>query len=264
MPTWQAVIKAHIASDSYCDGQSGPRKLWWSAPLQYGIPVFLCGYLAVACLRSNTYETVPGSDGGVRYASPEGLQMSLNEEFPSWFLQVHRWAGVVLVPLVVVQKHLVPSMAVWPRGSEQRKKSSVRWSPEVVRKFHVMIGYAAIGAIGYMAFCGFVLRTSSTFAGFQWAMLLFVAPWVAFLAAIPFTVWKEYRVAHAVVGSAVFKACVAVPLARTLGVVLQQWSGSSSSMARDYYLGIGIAAVAVGAWAIRDAWKMIRAFDEDK
>lgn len=262
MPTWQAVIKAHIATDSYCDGHTTPRKLWWSAPLQYGIPTFLCGYLAVACLRSNVYETSRGAEGSLLYASPEGLQMTLHEEFPSWFLQVHRWAGVVLVPLVVLQKHLVPSMAVWPRGSDQRNRLS-RWSPEAVRKSHVVIGYASLGAIGYMAFCGFFLRSSSTFEGFQWAMVLFVAPWIVFLAAVPLTVWKDYRVAHAVIGSAVFKACVAVPLARTLGVVLQQWSSSPATMARDYYLGIGIAAVAVGAWAIRDAWKMIRAFGDE-
>lgn len=264
MSSWQAVVKAHVTTDSYCDGHVAPRRLWWSRPLQYGIQTFLCGYLAVACLRPNHYHhSTRGAAAGLLYESPEGLQMTLHDEFPSWFLQVHRWAGVVLVPLVVLQKHLVPSMAIWPRGSEERKASRSRWSSEAVRKSHVIIGYVALGAMGYMAVCGFFLRATSTFGGFQWAMVMFVAPWVVFLGALPYTVWREYRVAHAVIGSAVFKACVAVPLARTLGVVLQHF-GTEATLARDYYLGIAAAAAAVGVWAIRDAWAMIRVFQGEK
>lgn len=256
MKSWRSVVDAHVATDSYCDGYAGPRKWWWSMPLQYGVQTFLGCYLAVACLRANEYRR---SDGGeLLYASPEGLQMSLHGEFPSWFLEVHRWSGLVLVPLVVLQKHLVTRMGTPPQ-SQQNSDGTARWSSESARKLHVVIGYTALGAMGYMAVCGFLLRSSSTFVGFQWAMVLFVAPWVVFLGALPYTVWKKYRVAHAVIGSAVFKACVAVPFARSLGVALQRFTGTPSTMARDYYVGIGAAAVLVGGWAVRDAWAMLRA-----
>lgn len=245
MPSWGEVIQGHVETDSYA------RSGRWAAGLRTAVQTFVVGYLAVAAWNSKSY--AGGGSSSLLYESPEGLQMQLREEFPLWFLSVHRWAGIVLVPLVFLQKHTVPLMAPSQKG---RKPFLER---ELARRLHVVFGYTSLAAMGYMAYCGFALRKFSLVSGFDWAMILFVAPWALFIGAVPFTVWKDYRTLHAVIGAAVFKACIAVPLARTLGVVLQRWNRNDpATIGRDYYLGIAAAAAVIGAWQVADTIGLLR------
>ena len=188
--------------------------------------------------------------------------MTLSSLFPRRLLTVHKVAGVLLLPLVFLQKHMVPAMR-YRSGSCDRRN---RWlHPEVARRIHVVVGYSIVAAIGYMAFAGFSLRKHSTFSHFSLAMVGFVAPWVLFLILIPLTVWKKWAIAHSIVGNVVFKACVAVPLARALGCAFQSRyiAPLFDSMGSAYYAGIGCSAVVVGAWALYDvsctvaAWKRV-------
>lgn len=259
MTTWSRVVAAHVASDVYCDGSNAHgqgRRLWWSSAVTYGTRLFVVGYVAVAALRSHGTAAVessmaPGTHG-ILYTSPEGLSMTVHHPFPAWYLSVHRWAGLLLVPLCFAQKHTVPHMV-------SRRSAS----GEAARRAHAVLGYLTLGSMGYMAVYGFRLRSASTFQGFGTAMIGFVAPWLLFLAVAPLTAWKKWRVAHAAVGSAIFKACVAVPLARTLGVVFQLLSRSApEKLARDYYAGIATSAVVVGIWAICDTNRFLKYLKE--
>jgi hypothetical protein len=127
----------------------------------------------------------------------------------------------------------------------------------MARKLHVVCGYATLGGIGYMAYAGFSLRAYSTFSGFSTAMLFFVAPWVAFLVLVPLSVWKNWHVVHAVAGNCVFKAAVAVPLARVIGAGLQRLN-ALGDLGAEYYAGIAASAVIIGAWAVKDLVTTLR------
>jgi hypothetical protein len=176
--------------------------------------------------------------------------MALRESFPSKFLLIHKLAGLALIPMCVAQKHLVPLML-------PDKKTGRLVDAEMARKLHVVLGYMTIVGIGYMAYAGFSLRVYSSFTGFETAMLFFVAPWIIFLLVVPLSAWKNWHVVHSVAGNCVFKAAIAVPLARVIGAGLQRFN-VLGDLGAEYYAGIASSALIIGAWAVVDLLTTLR------
>ena len=243
--TWLKILRINTFHDSFHDEDNREPSVARRA-LRIAVLAFLAAYWTKVALSSSgtTQEDL------LVYESPEGLKMTLTESFPSLFLMIHKYAGLLLLPLCVVQKWLVPLMCV-------DKKSGRPFDAETARKLHVVVGYATLGGIGYMAYAGFSLRAYSTFSGFNTAMLFFVAPWVVFLVLVPLSVWKRWYVVHSIVGNCVFKAAVAVPLARVIGASLQRIN-AFGDLGAAYYTGIAASAVIIGAWSLWDLRKTLR------
>lgn len=200
--------------------------------LRWLVVGFLAIYLLMVLYNSGDHQ----SD---IYTSPEGLRMTVSSPFSPLFMRIHYWGGVLLVPLVVLQKHLTLRMS-------NKIKS--------LQKVHKFLGYIVTALVCFMAFGGYSLRKHSTFAGFEFAMILFVAPWVAFLLIVPTSAYFRWGLVHVVSGDALFKACVAVPFARCLGVVLQRYLPLSDG----YYIGIASSALLIGIWAVVDLILLLR------
>ena len=164
--------------------------------------------------------------------------MTVNGSFPQVFMRVHYWAGVLLIPFAVIQKHVSLAM-----GKVKRSSRTLRFA-------HKWLGYTIVLMVCFMAGGGFSLRQYSTFDGFQIAMVLFVAPWVLFALLVPISGYCNWGLTHVISGDALFKACVAVPLARSLGVLLQ--TCSALSLSNGYYAGILMSTVVIGVWATYD------------
>lgn len=199
--------------------------------LRWGVLVFLTIYLWVILAS-------PSSQREDTYSSPEGLRMTVNGSFPQVFMRVHYWAGVLLIPFAVIQKHVSLAM-----GKVKRSSRTLRFA-------HKWLGYTIVLMVCFMAGGGFSLRQYSTFDGFQIAMVLFVAPWVLFALLVPISGYCNWGLTHVISGDALFKACVAVPLARSLGVLLQ--TCSALSLSNGYYAGILMSTVVIGVWATYD------------
>lgn len=250
--TWQEVIRAN-STDTY-------SRTW----LRFLLPVALSAYLALVLLTpSQTTAAAAATTGeAVRYTSPEGLRMTLDGPFSAALLKIHYVAGVALIPLALVQKHLLTRMVTpgTPSGDAR-----ALWIRDAV---HPALGGTIVTCMLAMAVAGYMLRTPSTFPGFSTAMVFFVAPWAVFIAGIGFSASWGFKVVHAVIGNCIVKACVAVPLARLSGTALQRLytdAAASAASAGDaptpavlsagYYHGILFSAVVIGAWQLFDLWE---------
>jgi hypothetical protein len=210
----------------------------FSIAFRYPIVLFLCAYLLTVMLNTSRNSV---QDGTLQYESPEFLRMQLRHAFPQFELHAHGIAGVALVIAAVTQKLLVPRML---------KSSRARWLHGKV------LGPFILACIAIMVTAGFSLRSASQFTSFETAMIWFGAPWVTlfFLTGISAKL-RMWRL-HAVCGDAVVKACVAVPLARLTGAVLQRWQAFMTDE-QGYYYGIALASVVVGIWAVADAYTLL-------
>jgi hypothetical protein len=140
-----------------------------------------------------------------------------------------------------------------------------------------VVGPFILLAMCAMSFAGFSLRSFSTFSNFGVAMIAFVAPWPLLAASVLFSAACGYARAHIILGNSIYYACLAVCLARSLGVLLQRltpdhlaalsersivrrvvtpWTGLG--LEAGYYWGIMIAACVGTAVALVDAALFLR------
>lgn len=207
------------------------------------------------------------------YTSPEGLRVPLRSPFSQLLLRLHFWSAVAMIPLVIIQKHLTPAMAFRTQqaggalddAASNTHNARARWLRDAI---HPALGGTILMCMILMAAAGFFLRGSPAFAGFSPTMILFVAPWVIFIPGLALSPGLlDMKRLHAVLGNCVFKACVAVPLARVFGVALQRillaqearaTDPDVSVLGRGYYLGIAASAVVIGVWAAADLTAFLR------
>ena len=234
--TWRWVIHAHQDTDSYVARQGGWRKV-----LRRVSQGFLLGYVVIAAFRSRSYEATGDDSADIQYVSPEGLAMPLRAVFPEWFLSLHRWGAIMIIPLCVLQTEIVGRM-------DDRQEDGTSSSRQRARDAHTVVGYSLLGCVSLMAVGGVMLRDSSGFTHFPLFIVAVVSPWVGLLAVLPLSVYKNKPLLHASAGSVMFKSCVAVPLARVLGVALQ----TRMNTERGYYLGILASSIITTVWAATD------------
>jgi hypothetical protein len=232
--TWRWAIHSHQDTDSFVAKGGG-----WRWVLRRASQGFLIGYVAVAVFRGRTYEHHDNASQGVEYVSPEGLTMPLRSAFPEWFLSMHRWAAVLIIPLCVAQTEIVGLM-------DDRKEGDVS-SRKRARDAHAVVGYSLLGCVGLMAVGGVMLRDSSQFSHFPLFVGAVVSPWIGMLSILPLSAFKNLPLVHASAGSVMFKSCIAVPLARVLGVALQSYLGDAE---RGYYYGILGSTVVTTVWTL--------------
>jgi hypothetical protein len=276
--TWRSVLQA-AADDSVL------RRDARGTIMRSALALFIGCYLAVVLWRPNS--TTPAGSPALAeeanatlasafaYVSPEALRMSLRGRFPVAVLNLHALAGVVLLAAAFLQKASVRFMLAEKQAG---RRGWWHWA------HGNLLGPLALLAMAAMVGAGYTLRHSSSFPRFNEAMVLFAAPWVAFLLSIWTTAWLQWRRTHAVLGDAAVKACVAVPLARVLGAALQRLDVDvCESVRRDvvshvslpgaadlaalctgftdasgYYYGIAASAAVVGLWAITDTVGFLR------
>lgn len=244
------------------------------------------------------------------YQSREGMQLLVKKPLNSAETAAHMLMGCSLLPLSLLQMESVFFMshslerrraqealrAAEERTKEKTPEETVRKENAAAlgkvkgaRKAHGIIGVTTVGMMVGMLGAGFALRSRSLFAGvrrsspfasvvvdFSRAILYFSLPWGVFSVGLIASAASGKAIPHAILGSLIPKACLAVALARSLGGFLQRLLGvhvhlpSASTTAaalreplevvqslpgeleRMYYISIATAAVVVGAWAIRD------------
>ena len=195
-----------------------------------------------------THPSSPPNAAARLYVSPEGLRMTVRDDFDPTMLQMHRWAGALLLLLAWMQKESVPFLKAQlvRRGvrrtatatatgthpplldSNRRRKGpaatlTLGRDTGALGLHAALVGQACIVLMAVMAFAGFSLRsTPISLAHFPTAMIAFVAPWVAFVFSVGKSASKGWSMAHAMLGNLVFKSCIAVLVARLLGVALQR------------------------------------------
>ena len=256
--------------------------------------------LAIAHVRTtNTTDTDTETETGARevlYVSPEGLQMTLSSDFPVEYLMLHYWCGVLLVVATVAHKLLVPYMlrsSPHPHAQQHSQTSapslassssdpspylspsslsssssflsfSFPRSPPAdvyLHTIHPALGYTVVFLLVGMAAGGWFLRPHSSFEHFRPMMLLFLAPWLILGPGVVWSARTHCSRLHSVMGNCIFKACIAVPLARVLGAALQRFYAPDptapsaqlrAALSYGYYHGIAASALLIGAWAIAD------------
>jgi hypothetical protein len=192
----------------------------------------LTAYGAMTVLSSHTVEE---KDGMFRYAARDtGLVMTTTSVFPKSLLATHMWSGIALFTLTVIQKAVVYGMST---------------SYKYYRDIHGALGFFILLLSLSMAAAGFGLGLHSALPSFVAFSVLFSAPWVFWSVSVWWSASMKRIQLHRLLGNMMLKGCLAVPLSRVVGSVLQQQGWGE---AEGYYQGIGFASVVVGVWQIMD------------
>jgi hypothetical protein len=253
----EAVLRAAAGASYFSDGIT-----------KYLVLGFLAVYsVVIVTRRSETLAASAETNGVVEYTSPEWLRLPLVTPFDPASLCLHYVCGIALVLSCGIQKHLLPAMA---KGKHQ---STARFLHRCV------FGPIAVLAMIGMAVGGFQMRQDPALPLFSSAMVGFVLPWIVFILVVGPSAYAGAWTVHAVAGEAMFKACVAVPLARVLGAALQRLhvdtlppavvailgeTGAAHLEFTDvsgYYTGIGLSAAFTAVWALSDVasfWKRLQ------
>jgi hypothetical protein len=224
---------------------------------KYVVPVLLI-YVLHALWAS--YKTLrrPEEDGDgpmMSVGGDSGLEMDLKEPFPRWMLAAHAVGACVLVVLTIIQKEVVGWMAdiVKAKAESYRGASAellkVLRSPEYATgllRLHRRLGYAILACLAVMDGAGYKLGSEySAFPGFATFAKFFAAPFALWLVGIWATAKLGWLQVHRLLANMLLKGCIATPLSRIGGAILQR---SGWSTADGYYKGIGGVAAIIAVW----------------
>ena len=196
-------------------------------------------YLVVFLLNHHITQVDPRTKLQTSIAK-DGLRLGVNEEIPEWLVNVHAGCAMTLLAMAILQKEVVVKM---------RDKYA-----EFIAT-HRFLGRACLLLIGVMDAAGFVMGRWSRFENFNILSILFAAPWVVFLVGLYFTATPKWMVWHRIFGNMLLKGCIATPLSRWCGALLQR---SGWRDAPGYYEGIGGVTVLVGLWSMVDLYAVFR------
>eukprot|EP00045_Choanoeca_perplexa_P001899 m.22250 g.22250 ORF g.22250 m.22250 type:complete len:184 (-) comp11223_c0_seq1:38-589(-) len=169
------------------------------------------------------------------------LRFDLLDILPAVPLSAHAIAAGILVGQAYFQK--------WTALKLPLTASS---KPSSVVVAHRTNGYLTMAAMLTMATSGFVLGRHGRFPGLSYFNFAFAAPWLGMCYQLYRSVQSRDWLYHQLIGNMIVRSCLAVPLARVIGAMLQQHDHVSN--ATGYYGGIGLASVCIGAWQLND-WK---------
>ena len=120
---------------------------------------------------------------------------------------------------------------------------------------HAMIGFFIVLLSLFMAVAGFLLGFHSALPGFLSFSVLFASPWIVWSISVFQTASARRIFLHQYLGNMMLKGCLAVPLSRVVGAVLQSQRWGE---AEGYYQGIIFASIVIGTWQILDTIAFFR------
>ena len=101
----------------------------------------------------------------------------------------------------------------------------------------------------FMDAAGYAMGRFSSFAHFDTFSVLFAAPFALWLVGIWLTATSGWLRTHRLLSNMLLKGCIATPLARAGGALLQQFR-PDLGIAFGYYGGIGAVTVLIGVWQV--------------
>eukprot|EP01102_Stenamoeba_stenopodia_P014063 TRINITY_DN4640_c0_g1_i2.p1 TRINITY_DN4640_c0_g1~~TRINITY_DN4640_c0_g1_i2.p1 ORF type:complete len:304 (+),score=60.65 TRINITY_DN4640_c0_g1_i2:278-1189(+) len=162
--------------------------------------------------------------------------------FEGSLLSLHSIAAAFLFLLVAIQKYTV-----------QRMKDDKDY--KTYADIHRNVGYICLIVIPTMALGGFLLGGYSSFENFSYFSVVFAAPFVFWTLGIYWTAQKyssSMISAHRLLGNMLLKGCVAVPLARVFGSLLQSRGDWDDEVA--FYTGIKLASLLIAIWELTEMY----------
>ena len=208
-------------------------------------------WIAVPCIAAYAFHAIThnsqqvvrnetAAGGFVSVSGAEGLRMSLSAPMPQWMLTAHGRGALMLCGLVFAQKEIVRLMASDYTSYVQTQ----RW-----------IGFATLGTLFVFNTSGYLMCAYSTFANFEIFAVLFALPFACWLVGIYATARLGYWRAHAFLSNMLLKGCIATPLSRVGGAMLQRrgWD-----LASGYYQGIFGVALVIAVWQAVDFVNLLR------
>ena len=200
-------------------------------------------YVAHALMHESQQVVGSNSTGFVSTSGDSGLQMTLSSPIPHWMLLAHGRGSLLLCALVFAQKELVR----WMGSSSAAVMSYAR--------AHRAVGYATLATLYVFIHAGYLMCGHSTFDAFNVFAILFALPFVVWLVGI----WATARLGmwglHAFLANMLLKGCIATPLSRVGGALLQRHGWE---LARGYYQGIFGVAALIGVWQVADTVLLLR------
>jgi nitroreductase len=166
-----------------------------------------------------------------------GLKMTLStrEPMPTLLLATHSFAALGLVIATLAQKEGVAAAA-------RSETPLAKWRPR-----HRALGYAILVMLFFMDAAGYAMGRFSSFAHFDTFSVLFALPFAIWLVSIWVTAKAKWLQTHRLLSNMLLKGCIATPLARAGGALLQQFR-PDLGIAFGYYGGIGAVTVLIGVW----------------
>jgi hypothetical protein len=172
-----------------------------------------------------------------------------------------------MVLSLVVQKELAAAMAApSQRGAVARLQgrretlvASLASTLPSAQRSHRVLGYASVGMMSAMAVAGIAMGSwpdPAQYPRFALYNVLFGLPWLLWSAALLFSARRRSYHWHRFWGNMALRGCIAVPLARICGALLQRCAGWPE--AQGYYSGIGTAAAVIGLWELVDIAAFVR------
>ena len=192
-----------------------------------------------------------GQRSDTRSISGEGLAMDLVAPLPLPLLHAHSSGAIVLVLLTLLQKETVPGMLHAPTKDGSRPLGFATSGA----RLHRRLGYGCLTALAVMDAAGYAMHRYSAFANFDTFSVLFALPFASWLVAIPLTARCGWMRAHRLASNMLLKGCIATPLSRLGGALLQHRGWPTAA---GYYSGIfGVASV-IALWQVADLVLMWR------
>lgn len=197
-------------------------------------------WLVYTFLWSSHATHTDGAGRVVSFSRDGGLQMTLLEPIPLFFLRAHSFAGAALLGSVVLQKYFVLRM------SEQ--SGYARW--------HRWNGYACLVMMAVMSFNGWVMGFWSSWDNFPAFSVGFAAPYAFWIVSILVTIYRRQYRWHRLFANQALKGCIVVPAARLVGGVVQR-AAPHLGESLGYYYGIGVVVLVAAVWEISDIYNFV-------
>ena len=215
------------------------------------IVIAMLGYAVKFCITMSSYELNNDNDNKILYKSSDvGLKMKINEMFPSIYINLHSIFAILSVILIMIQKELIRRNYL----KDKIIKYLSFWT------LHYYLGYIIITCVLIFDFNGFFMRIYSDWDDFDYFSYFFFAPWIIMIMGIYFTAKLQLWKYHRLFGNMLLKGCIATPIARFAGSVLQNNSMFNFLELNDeysYYYGIGFITIIVGLWQLYELIQII-------
>lgn len=228
------------------DAVASDRTDIWNRQVRFVVLPILFVYVVHALLQTHTTDMIVSTSNEEEQtiyharARDSGLLMTLKAPFPSFLQDVHIYSAILLFIATFVQKELVR------RGIGLAKPAAV----------HHYLGYFVLLMANVMNAAGFFMGWGdfSNLDNFTIFIWFFAAPWPLISLGIYFSAKLSAWQWHRLFANALLKACIAVPMSRVLGAVLQR---NGWEHALGYYTGIIGSTILIGLWQIADIVQLL-------
>jgi len=234
-------------------------KDFFNRQLKYVIYIFITIYVALFLFNKYIYnwfvhntinKTAFVNDNGksAHVAADSGLVMNF-KNFRTYdfriYHNIHAFFAIGIFMIVLFQKFTVSKMAKYIDGTFYN----------AFLEYHVYCGKFCLFCVLIMDFCGLFLGRYSTWENFQTFNLFFFAPWIFMVIGIYGYAKQKTIHLHRYFGNMLLKGCIATPLARIAGSILQ---GQGFENSNGYYVGIGSVTIIISIWQIIDTYYLFQ------